>query len=109
MNVVNNLDLLANRMCQIPLFVANLLKIVPPVNWASVSSTLGSGWNSRNTSLFKGFKLTHIRISPEGLGTTTIPAHHGMAHLLVKRHRMTAYDEVLLELGCAGGLEHFLQ
>ena len=77
MNVVNNLDLLASGICQNPLFASNLLKMVALVNWASVSSTLGSGWNSRSTPSFKGFKSTHICTSPEGLGTTTIPAHHG--------------------------------
>ena len=56
------------------LFTSNLLKRVPPVSCARVSSTWGIGNVSQRTFSFRGFKSTHILTSPDRFGTTTMPA-----------------------------------
>lgn len=63
-------------ICQYLLLASSLLNRVTPESWARVSSTLGIGWISLRTHSFKGFKSTQIRMSPDRLVTTTIPAHH---------------------------------
>ena len=78
MNVVRYFDSSASGICQKPLFASSLLNSVAPDSCAKVSSTLGIGWVSRNTHSFKGFRSMQIRMSPDRLGTTTIPAHQGV-------------------------------
>ena len=77
--MVKNLDSFASGTCQKPLFVSSLLNTLPPFNWTSVTSTFGMGYTSLMTFSFSGFKSTHIRTDPVGLGTTTIAAHHSVS------------------------------
>ena len=80
MKVVSSCDFSASGICQNPLHVlaSSLLKTVTPDSCARVSSTFGSGWTSRRTFSFRGFRSTQILIAPSFFGTTTIPAHHGV-------------------------------
>ncbi len=73
--MVSNCD---SGICQNPLLASNLLKILAPAIWAKVSSTLGIGWISLHTSSLRGFRSTQIRIAPDFLGATTMPAHQGV-------------------------------
>ena len=76
--MVSGLDSSANGICQKPLLASNLLKTAAPANCAKVSSTLGIGWTSRSTLSLSGLRSTQMRTAPLGLGTTTMPAHHGV-------------------------------
>ena len=78
MNVVSRHDFLASGIHQKPLFASSLLETAVPDNCAKVSSTFGSGCTSRRTLSFNGSRSTQILIAPSFLGTTTIPAHHGV-------------------------------
>ena len=65
-------------ICQNPLLASNFEKTLAPASWESVSSTFGSGWTSLSTFWLSGLRSTQIRTLPDFLGTTTIPAHHGV-------------------------------
>ena len=57
--VVSSLDLCASGICQKQLLASSLLNTLAPVNWASVSSTLGRGWSSLNTLSLLDFRSKH--------------------------------------------------
>ena len=72
------------EICQNPELASNLEKILAPTSWANVSSTFGRGWMSLITLLLSGFRSTHMWTAPNFLGTTTIPAHHGVGLLTLE-------------------------
>ena len=58
--------------------MSNLLNSLASFSWASVTSILGIGYTSLMTLSFNGLRLTQIWVDPDGLGTTTMAAHHGV-------------------------------
>ena len=78
MNVVSRREGWLRGIYQKPLLASSLVKNFAPVSWARVSSTLGRGWTPLRTLSLRGLRSTQIRIAPDFLGTTTIPAHHGV-------------------------------
>lgn len=75
MKVVRRQELGESGICQNPLLASSLVNSLAPVSWANVSSTLGT---SHSMPWLSGLRLTQIRIAPLFLGTTTMPAHHGV-------------------------------
>lgn len=60
MKVVRRRDSSEIDICQYLLLASSFVKTLAPANWASVSSTLGSGWTSLRTHLLGGLKSTQI-------------------------------------------------
>ena len=74
-----DLDCPSRGICQNPQLASSLLKAVAPAIWARVSSTLGRGCTSHRTLSFSVRKSTQMQTAPDFLGTTTMPAHHGVS------------------------------
>ena len=84
MNVVKRCEDCERGICQNPLFASSFEKTLAPANFASVSSTLGSGWTSLSTLSLSGFRSTQILTFPDFFRTTTIPAHHGVGSVTLE-------------------------
>ena len=95
MNVVSRRDVGDKEICQNPLFASSLLNSLAPVSWASTLSTLGSGCTSLMTFWLRGFRSTQIRMAPDFLGATTIPAHQGVGE---STFEITPMDSIRLSL-----------
>ena len=82
MNVVSKCNDFARGICQKLLLASSFENTVAPVNCANVTSTLCSGCTSHSTSMLslRCLRWTHMWTLLFFLGTTTIPARHGVGY-----------------------------